>query len=482
MSGHAHTVIGEVGLFYDNMIETRQLVQLDRQHLWHPFTPMKQWRQTQPLIIESGDGPYLIGTDGRRYIDGVSSLWCNVHGHRVLQIDQAIRQQLDLIAHTTLLGLASRPSIELAARLCWITPDTLNKVFYSDAGATAVEIALKMAVGYWHHKGKPGKNRFVAFRGAYHGDTTGSISVGYNNLFHHPFSSMIFPVIWSPAPDALRGFKADACHGSNPDLWPSEDPRCCDGEECLDELQRILQKRHQEIAAVIIEPLMQGAAGMMCQPPGFLSKVKQLTQRFGTLLIADEVATGFGRTARMFACDHQAVDPDIMCLAKGLSGGYLPLAATLATDEIEQSFTGKLADHRTLYHGHTYTGNSLACAAAIACLDLFESTHLLEHIAQSSTMLASKLQVLRPCRHVLDIRQCGLMVGIELGNNRDQAQPFDFAKQTGAAICTAMRDKGLIVRPLGDVIVLMPIPAMPHDTLGQMLDIVTETILTWPFD
>ncbi len=474
------------------------LTQLDHQHLWHPFTPMRQWRQSPPLIIEQAQGEYLIDTDGRRYIDGVSSLWCNVHGHRVPQIDQAIRDQLDKVAHTTLLGLASPPSIQLAQQLAEITPGQLNKVFYTDAGATAVEVALKMAVGYWHHNGQPAKNTFIAFSGAYHGDTTGSMSIGYSEQFHHAFRSMVFPVQFVPAPNTCHpppGFApANTPLPTRPNTaapnhpWPSEDPSLTHAlkEHSLAELDRHLQQHAHHTAGIVIEPVMQGAAGMVCQPPGFVRGVADLARKHSVLLIADEVATGFGRTGKMFACEHELDDsfdgPDIMCLAKGITGGYLPLAATLATDDIEQAFCGQLSDRRTLYHGHTYTGNPLACAAALASLDLFKTNRLLDHINQSAAIIAERLNTLRDpdqFPHVVDIRQRGLMVGIELAKDRQNRQPFDPTQQIAAKICLSMRHKGLIIRPLGNVIILMPIPAMPHDTLTRMLDIVTESIRDW---
>lgn len=477
---------------------TESLIEADFNHLWHPFTAMRQWRQTPPLVIERAQGEYLFDTQGNRYIDGVSSLWCNVHGHRVPQIDQAVHDQLDKVAHTTLLGLASPPSIQLAARLAHAAPGRLNKVFYTDAGATAVEVALKMAVGYWHHTEQPQKNRFVAFHGAYHGDTTGSMSIGYSDLFHRPFSAMVFPVHFVPAPNAchppasvdIQSAQQTAATTTNKPAddspWPSENTALCETikDHCLDELDAHLQKHAHETAGIVIEPVMQGAAGMICQPPGFVRGVADLAHKYEVLLIADEVATGFGRTGTMFACQSEDVEPDIMCLAKGITGGYLPLAATVATDEVEQAFCGELADRRTLYHGHTYTGNALACAAALASLDLFESNRLLEHINASADIIADRLNALRDLEafpNVVDIRQRGLMVGIELGRDRQTRRPFDSAVGTSAALCMAMREKGLIVRPLGDVIVLMPIPAMGHESLHQMLDIFIETLQSWEF-
>jgi adenosylmethionine-8-amino-7-oxononanoate aminotransferase len=480
------------------MADTRRLRELDKAHVWHPFTPMRQWRgedPVPPLVIERAEGEHLIDTDGRRYIDGVSSLWCNVHGHRVPEIDRAIRDQLDKVAHSTLLGLASERSVELAAELVRIAPrgdhpsnpGPLNKVFYSDSGASAVEVSLKMAVGYWHHRGRPGKTKFVAFRGAYHGDTTGAMAVGFSETFHHPYSSMVFPVMWSPVPDAVRGGGVPLDRGEprrDAAAWPSEDATRTStlDEACARELERLLGEHGHEIAAVILEPMMQGAAGMMCHSAGFVGAVRRLTREHGVLMIADEVATGFGRTGKMFACEHAGVMPDVLCVAKGITGGYLPLAATLATDEVEDAFTGEHAEGRTFFHGHTYTGNALGCAAALASLRLFESNHLLGRINRSAAIIAERLNALRDAAefpHVIDLRQRGLMIGVELAKDRKTREPFDPARRVGAAICAAMRSKGLIVRPLGDVIVLMPIPAMGEASLQRMLDIVVETLAEW---
>lgn len=471
---------------------TQRLATLDQQHVWHPFTPMRQWRQTPPTIIDRGEGPYLYDTQGRALIDGVSSIWCNVHGHRVPEIDQALRDQLDRIAHSTLLGLGSPPSIEFAAMLCDRTPGELNKVFYSDAGATALELAFKMAVGYWHHRGKPDKHKFIGLAEAYHGDTVGAMSVGYSELFHRPFLPMVFDVTSFANPDPVRAPGPVARELGPPDytrgIWPSEDEDrgAALRDHCLADLERLLEAQADQTAAVVVEPMMQGAAGMICQPPGFLKGVERLCRKHDVLLIADEVAVGFGRTGRLFAVEHENVTPDLLCLAKGISGGYLPLAATVASDEIDDAFTGEVADRRTLYHGHTYTGNALACAAAIASLQRFEDKQLLAHIAQSAEIIHRKLRPLLDCPNVLDVRQRGIMVGIEIGAQRPTADrpaaSFDFSRRTAAAVCKACEPKGLFIRPLGDVMILMPIPAMDHDVLERMLEIVVETVLEYPFE
>jgi adenosylmethionine---8-amino-7-oxononanoate aminotransferase len=488
--------------------DTKRLMALDKAHVWHPFTAMRQWRENEQLIIEAGEGAYLIDTEGKRYIDGVSSLWCNVLGHRVREIDAAIVGQLGKIAHSTLLGLANVPSIELAERLVRVAPGSfggvgpghstpsgravppgmgkrLNKVFYSDAGATAVEVAFKMAVGYWFHKGKPGKTGFIGLAGAYHGDTVGAMSVGYSELFHKPFVSMVFPVRAAEVPDALRApeaewglYKSGTGAGH---VWPSECEALAKAQmtRCLAGLEKMLKEHGETTAAVVIEPVMQGAAGMVCQPAGFVKGVADLAEKYGVLLIADEVAVGFGRTGRMFACEHEGVTPDILCVAKGITGGYLPLAATLATDEVEGAFCGELSERKTLFHGHTYTGNPLAAAAANATIDLIESSGMIAHSQESARIIKARLDVLRDegrFPHVVDVRQRGVMVGIELGKDRQTRATFDFAKRTGAMVCMKMRPKGLIIRPLGDILVLMPIPGMGHDVLHRMLDVVIETV------
>ena len=466
--------------------DTQALIKKDHEHVWHPFTPMGYWREQTPLVIAAGEGDYLIDSEGKRYIDGVSSLWCNVHGHRVKEIDDAVREQLDEIAHTTLLGLASPGSIEFAAQLAEITPGNLNKVFYSDAGATAVEVAFKMAVGYWFHKGKPEKKKFIGLAGAYHGDTVGSMSVGYSELFHKPFISMVFPVDSFPSPDSCRppigsGLEMPRdCYADG--VWPSEAEAYNNAlrDYCLGELEKMLEAQADQTAAIVIEPMMQGAAGMVSQPAGFVRGVAELAKKYGVLLIADEVAVGFGRTGKMFAVENDGVEPDILCLAKGITGGYLPLAATVVSDEIDAMFAGDdVLERRTLYHGHTYTGNPLACAAAIASLELFKKNNVLAHANKSANMISNRLRELIDCEHVMDVRQHGTMAGIELCKNRNEAELFDFSKRTGAAVCAAMREHGLIIRPLGDIVVMMPMPAMKHETLSKMLDIVVQTIKDW---
>lgn len=447
---------------------TQQLRELDMRHIWHPFTPMSLWLDSQPLVITSADGTYLIDSDGNRYLDGVSSLWCNVHGHRVPEIDAAIRAQLDKVAHTTMLGLASEAAIMLADRLMRIVPRNLKKVFYSDSGATAAEIAFKIAVQYWHNIGRPEKTEFVGLGAAYHGDTFGAMSVGRTELFHRPYFPLLFKVHFAPTPYVYRS--------STPD-----DPQLVK-RNCLAAMQRILEQHHKRIAAIAVEPIVQGAAGMIVQPEGYLSSVRELATRYDVLLIADEVAVGFGRTGRMFACEHEDVEPDVMCVAKGISGGYLPLAATFATQKIFDAFLGAPAEGKTFYHGHTYTGNPLACAAAIASLDLFEKRNLVKNVVEKSRNLGRMLDGLRDLPHVGEIRQKGFMVGIELVEDKAGRGRFDPNRRMGAQVCMNVRRRGVIIRPLGDVIVLMPPLAMQEQDLRKIVEAVKAEVETLAAD
>jgi adenosylmethionine-8-amino-7-oxononanoate aminotransferase len=393
---------------------TRDLIDLDTRYVWHPFTQMREWADEPPLVIERAEGNYLIDTDGRRYLDGVSSLWVLVHGHGRPEIVAAIRDQAERVCHSTLLGLANVPAAQLAERLVAIAPAGLSKVFYSDSGSTAVEIALKMAFQYWQQVGRPEKRRFICLDNAYHGDTIGAVSVGGIDLFHGIFGPLLFETIRVPATAEALG--------------------------------AALRRDGESVAAFLVEPLVQGAAGVLLQPPGFLAEAARLCRAHDVLLIADEVATGFGRTGRMFACEHEGVTPDFLCLAKGLTGGTLPLAATLTTGRVYEAFLGKREDNRQFFHGHTYTGNPVACAAALASLAIFEREPVLECARSRADQIQAALcERVAKLPSVKEIRQRGLMIGVELA-----------VPGAGRQVCRRMRDLGVIVRPLGDVVVLMP--------------------------
>jgi adenosylmethionine-8-amino-7-oxononanoate aminotransferase len=445
-------------------IKTDRLADWDRRYLWHPFTQMQEWEQERPLIIDRGRGAHLIDTDGRRYLDGVSSLWVNLHGHRHPDLDRAIRVQLAKIAHSTLLGLSNEPAIRLARELVRIAPPGLTRVFYSDDGSTAVEVALKMAVQYWRQR-KPQagpKRTFVRLRSAYHGDTAGAMSVGGIALFRDRFRPLLFPTLAADPPYCYRcpiGLTYPAC-----------------ALACVRPIERRLRRRRREIAGVIVEPLVQAAAGMIAAPPGYLRRLRELCTRYGVLLIADEVATGFGRTGRMFACEHEGVTPDLLAVSKGITGGYLPLGATLATEEIYDAFKGDYAEWKTFFHGHSYTGNPLACAAALANLDVFRKERTLAKLRSRIALLRRLLAPLSTLDHVGDVRQCGFMVGIELVRDRRAKTSYPLEERVGHRVAMDARRRGLILRPLGNVVVLMPPLSVTERELSTMASIVAQSI------
>jgi adenosylmethionine-8-amino-7-oxononanoate aminotransferase len=439
-----------------------RLAALDRAHVWHPFTQMQGWDDEDPLIVERAEGCWLIDDRGQRYLDGISSLWVTVHGHHKRELDDAVRAQLDRVAHSTLLGLASVPSIELAAELVKRAPAGLTRVFYSDSGSTSVEVALKMAFQHWRQVGRPEKRRFLALGEAYHGDTLGSVSVGGMELFHDIFRPLLFDVLRAPPPYCYRCPLKQTYPG-------------CD-TACAGELERLIEKHAGELAAVIVEPVMQGAAGMIAQPPGYLARVEAACRKHDVLLICDEVATGFGRTGTLFACEQEGVHPDLLCIAKGLTGGYLPLAATLANERVYAAFRGPFESKKTFFHGHTYTGNPLACAAALANLELFDREQTLAHLAALEPTLERGLGAIAALPHVGEIRRRGVMIGIELVQDRGTRAEYDYAARMGHRVTLAARARGVVVRPLGNVVVLMPPLAITEAELVLLLDTVRSAI------
>lgn len=419
-------------------MRSAELAELDRRYIWHPFTQQQGWLAEDAPIIESGKGCILTDVDGREYIDGVSSLWCNVHGHRHPVIDQAVKDQLGKVAHSTMLGLSHEPAIALAQRLVEIAPERLTRVFYSDSGSTATEIALKIAHQYQQQSGAPERNKFLTLTDAYHGDTIGAVSAGGIDLFHATYEPLLFETLKVTAGDA-------------------------------DALERAFADEGAALAAVIMEPLVQGAAGILVHPTGYLRRMRELCDQYGVLLILDEVATGFGRTGTMFACQQEGVEPDILCVAKGLTGGYLPLAATLTSEPIYESFLGEHHEFKTFFHGHTYTGNPLACAAALATLDVFEREETLDHVADLSVLLGELLEPVAALDRVAEVRRRGLMVGIELAG-------FPVEARVGHQVTLAARERGAIIRPLGDTVVLMPPLAISAEQLRQLVAITAESI------
>ena len=428
-----------------------------RAHLWQPFTQMQEWNEEEFPVIASARGTTLFDADGRPYIDGNSSLWCNVHGHRHPAIDRAVASQLRRAAHTTLLGLAHPAAIDLAELLSEVAPRGLTRVFLSDSGSEAVEVALKMAFQYWRQV-RPSENRtkFVTFSGAYHGDTLGAVSAGAIPVFHNLFKPLLFPTIQAPCP------------------YSPTDPVKAAGR-ALAELARILKTHARELCAVIVEPVVQAAAGILPQPDGFVKTVRDLCTASGVLLIADEVAVGFGRTGTLFACDRDGTTPDLMALGKGLTGGYLPLSATLATETIYSAFLAPWHEMRHFFHGHTFAGNPLACAAALASLDVFAAEKTMKKLPAKIARFERRLERFRDHPHVGDVRSRGLMGAVELVLTRPSSA-YDPALRMGHRVTVECRKRGLVLRPLGDAVVLVPALSMEARTMDRMFDILEESM------
>jgi adenosylmethionine-8-amino-7-oxononanoate aminotransferase len=418
---------------------------------------MQEWEQEEPIVITRGEGNWLIDSDGNRYLDGVASMWTNVHGHCRRELNDALKAQVDRLEHSTLLGLASEQSVILARRLAEITPAGLDRFFYSDNGSTAMEVAVKMAFQYQLHKGREERSRFITFRHAYHGDTLGAVSVGGIDIYHSTFRPLLFETLQAPSPYCYRCELG--CSG----------PETC-GMKCLDALESLMREHGPTCAGLVIEPLLQGAGGMIVQPPGFLRRVRELCDRYGLLMITDEVATGFGRTGRMFACQHEAVVPDIMVLSKGIAAGYLPIAVTVTSEEVYGAFMGEYAELKTFFHGHTFTGNPLACAVALRSLELFESDRLLEQLQPKIARLAERLADFARLPHVGDVRQCGLAAGIELVEDRATKRAYPWEQKVGIHVCLEARKHGVFSRPLGNTVVVFPPLAIAPHELELLMD------------
>lgn len=417
------------------------------------------------LVIERAEGCWLTTHDGRRLLDGVASLWCNVHGHGRREINEAIRGQLDRVAHVTSLGMSCDTTEKLARRLVEIAPGDLSHVFFSSDGSAAVEAAIKMAFQYWKQRPdpKPDKTKFLALDLAYHGDTTGAVSLGGIKFFHQLFEPLLFRPIRGPLPCTYR-------------LPDGVSPLQACGHYA-DQIEALLRTHHRQLAAVVMEPLVQGAAGMITHPSGLLRRVREFCDQFDVLLICDEVATGFGRTGNLFACDQEEVTPDILCLGKGLTGGYLPMAATMARPEIFDAFLGSVASSRQFFHGHTFAGNPLAAAAALASIDLLERDAVVEQVRAKGEWLRERLGAVVDHPHVGSLRGRGLMCGIELVQDRETKTSFDPSELVGRRICQRALAKGVWIRPLGDVIVLMPPLVANELELNLLADVVRECIV-----
>ena len=425
--------------------------ELDRRHVWHPFTQMTRWLAEDQLVIASAEGVWLVDDRGDRYLDGNASLWVNVHGHRHPRLDAAVAEQLGRVAHSTFLGLGNVPASHLAARLVELAPEGLERVFFSEAGAAAVEVAVKMAYAYWLHHGHPERNLFVSVEGAYHGDTVGSVSVGHIDAFHETYRPLLFTSAAIPQPYCYRcplGLEPTSC-----------------GLACAEALEEVLSREGDRVAGVVVEPRVQGAAGIITAPDGHLARIAAITRAHGALLIVDEVATGFGRTGPMFSVEAEGVTPDLMALGKGLTGGYMPMSATLATAAVMDAFADA-----TFFHGHSYSGSPLAAATALANLDVFTEEDTLGRAAVLAEHLRERLTAFTAHPHVGEVRQRGTMIGIELVADRATRAAFPAEDLVGARVCRAAREHGLVIRPLGDVVVVMPALSMTTEETDLLID------------
>ncbi|MCS7203900.1 MAG: adenosylmethionine--8-amino-7-oxononanoate transaminase [Thermodesulfovibrio sp.] len=445
------------------------LVEWDKKYIWHPFTQMKLWFEEEPTIFIEGKDCFLKDIDGRWYLDGVSSLWVNIHGHRRPEIDEALKAQIDKIAHSTLLGACNEPSIILAERLSTLLSEKLPwgepliKIFYSDNGSTAVEIAMKIAYQFWVNQEIKEKDTFVSLKNGYHGDTIGAVSVGGIELFHQIYKPLLSKSIQAPAP---------YCYRCEFDL---NYPSC--SMACLIEMEKILKQNYERVIAVIVEPVVQCAGGIIVWPEGYLKGLRELCNRYNILLIADEVATGFGRTGKMFASEHEKVTPDIICLSKGITNGYMPLAVTAVNEKIFNAFLGEIEERKTFYHGHSYTGNPLACTAALVNLEIFEKNATLERLTPKINLLKEKLYEISQLKHVGEVRQKGMIAGIELVKNRGTKEPFSWREQMGWKVVKSARKYGVWLRPLGDVIVVMPPLVISEENLERLLHLIKLCII-----
>ncbi len=441
---------------------TKKLGELDKEFVWHPFTQMKEYESKDPIVIEKGEGAYLYDSEGNKYIDGVSSLWVNIHGHKVPEIDKAIKEQVDSISHSTLLGITNPPAAKLAEELIKIWPEGLKKVFYSGDGASAVEVALKMSFQYWKNKDNPEKTKFVYLENGYHGDTLGAVSVGGIDLFHSAFKELLFDTYEAPSYYCYRcplNKKYPSCNIA-----------------CADEVEKILSKHHQQICAVILEPYVQAAGGMIVSPEGYLKKIREYCDKYDVLLILDEVATGFGRTGKMFACQHEDVTPDILVLGKGMTGGYLPLSATITNQKVYDAFLGDYEEYKTFFHGHSYAGNPISCAASIANIEVFEKNNTLTELKYKVEYFENELKEFSGLEHVGNVRNKGLMAGIELVEDKKSKKPYEAGLKMGWNVADKAMENEVMLRPLGNVVVLMPPIGNPMEDLKKLMKVTFRSI------
>ncbi len=434
----------------------------DIKYIWHPYTQMKDYETDKMIFIERGEGIYLFDDKGNQYIDGISSWWVNIHGHCNERLNNAIKKQLDKLEHVIFAGFTHQPAVELAEKLIEISPTPLSKVFYSDNGSTAVEVALKMAYQYWQQSGVPEKTKFVALENAYHGDTLGSVAVGGVDLFHSLYKPLLFDIHQVASPYCYR-------------CPLNKTPTSCN-IECIQFVEEVFEKHSNEIAGIIVEPLVQAAGGYIIYPPEYLSKLRSLCDRYDVLLIDDEVAMGFGRTGKMFACNHAAISPDLMCLSKGLTGGYLPLAVTLTTDKIYEAFYDDYEKTKTFYHGHSYTGNPISCSVAIESIRLMQEQNMPDSLQSKIRHFHNQLKTLSNMEYVGDIRSIGMVGAIELVKDKTTKEAVPPDLRINRIISQKAFELGAIIRPLGNIVYLLPPLIITEKQIDELIEITKVAV------
>ena len=444
-------------------MNANSLIDFDVKHIWHPASQMKDYETLPPIVVKSGKGCYLYDTDGKEYIDIVSSWWCNLLGHSNRKINQAIKDQLDDIEHVIFANFTHQPAIKLCEELIKILPKGLCKFNFSDNGSASVECSLKMAFQYHYQTGNPQKTKFMCLSDGYHGETIGALSVGTLDLYAKIYKPMLMDTIRIKAPDCYR-----CPYGKCRDN--------CD-VECFKEAEIEFEKHGNETAGVIIEPLLQGSAGMRIYPAKYLTKLRKLCDEYNVILIADEIATGFGRTGKMFAYDHAGVSPDIICLSKGLTGGYMPMSMTVTTQKIYDAFYADYLEGKAFMHSHTYSGNPLGCSAALAVQKILREENIIEHSNQTAKYLNKRLnEVFSEHKNVGEIRHLNLINAIELVKNKDTKESFDSKLRLGYQIYKKALSKGLLLRPLGDVLYFNPPLIIDKNTIDKAIDICHSSI------
>lgn len=444
------------------MATYQELIEKDLKYIWHPYTQMKDYENDEPIIIENGKGIYVWDKKGNKYIDAVSSWWVNTLGHSNDRINKALCSQANKIEHVIFAGFTHEPAIELAERLVKLSAEKLTKVFFSDNGSTAVEVALKMAYQYWLQKGFEQKSKFVALKNSYHGDTLGTVAIGGVDLFHKLYKPLLFDIFQADSPYCYRCPVGKCKENCN--------------IECLDSMEDILKEHSEEIAGVIIEPLVQGAGGMIIYPVEYLKKVRALCDKYNVLLIDDEVAMGFGRTGKMFAYEHAGITPDMVCLAKGITAGYLPLAVTITTNEVYSAFYDDYEKCKTFYHGHSFTGNPLAASVAVENLKIHEEDNIVESLQPKILKLEQELKKFKDLPYVGDVRQMGMVAAVEIVKDKATKEPFDFEDRIGQKIYKEALKLGAILRPMGNAMYFMPPFIITEDEIEQMTNIAYKAI------